>query len=343
MLQIGIIGCGGIVERRHLPGLLERADAVRISALSDVSADRVNLLADRARVSVEHRYTDYHELLAREKLDVVIVATPPAYHEAPVVEATGHVPTILVEKPLATDVRRAERMIEAADRTGTRLGVVHNQLYRPAIEAAAEILARGELGMPFLYRDELLGASHRVGAGTELNWRTQRVHAGGGSLLDNGYHCIYLAERLLGQRVTSVQAQMSTFTHDCDVEDTAFVLLRHADGALSSIQSGWSITSGRYTAQRVYELHATEGSIVFDHQGAPLAVFRPGVEGWETPEVSPEREDDFGYYAFRDRFLDALATDAPLPNSAEDSYHVLAVIQAAYTSAQTGAAVHVHA
>ncbi len=341
MLRVGVIGCGGIIERRHLPGLLELGDQVRICALSDISADRVNLLADRAGVAVEHRYTDYHELLDRETLDLAIVATPIAYHEGPAVEAAGRVPVVLIEKPLAHDLATAERISMACEREGTQLGVVHNQIFRPALVEAARLLATGEYGKPFLYRDEMLGASHRPGSGIDQDWRTQRVHAGGGCLIDNAYHSIYMAEHLLGSPVGSVQAQTGTFTHDYDVEDTALLVMQHRNGALSSLQAGWGIAAGRYVAQRVFELHASAGSFVFDRGDAPLAVFRPGQEGCETPEVPPERGDDAGYYAFRDRFFAALAAGDPLPVGAADAYHVLAVVEAAYESARGGAAVAV--
>ena len=161
MLNVGIIGCGGIIERRHLPGLMELSDSVRITAMSDISSERVALLADRAGVSAGGRYTDYRELLAGEKLDLVIVATPRAHHEDPVIEAAGRVPTVLVEKPLAADVATVDRMMAACEREGTQLNVVHNQLFRPAIQTAAALIASGDYGKPFLYREEMLGASHR--------------------------------------------------------------------------------------------------------------------------------------------------------------------------------------
>ena len=343
MLRVGIIGCGGIIERRHLPGLLELRDSVEIAAMSDISADRVNLLADRAGVGAQHRYTDYREMLAKEALDLAIIATPLSHHDGPVIEAAGRVPTVLVEKPLADNVAAAERMAAACEKGGTQLCVVHNQVFRPAIEAAAALVATGEYGEPFLYRDEMLGASHRPGSGIEPDWRTQRAHGGGGCLIDNAYHCIYIAEHLLGSPVASVQARVKTFTHDYDVEDTALVLLQHKSGALSSIQAGWGIVAGRYVAKRVYEMHASNGSFVFDHEGAPLAVFRPGKEGWETPDLAPERDDDAGYYVFRDRFFAALAAGGPLPVSTADALHVLAVVEAAYSSAKTGSSVDVAA
>ena len=249
MLRVGIIGCGASSSGGTCRDFWSLT-ALCVSAPCRTSQERVGLLADRAKVGTGHRYKDYRELLDRETLDLTIVATPLAYHEDPVVYAAGRVPTVLVEKPLATDLAVAERMMSACQREGTRLCVVHNQLFRPAVEVAARLLATGDYGRPFLYRDELLGASHRPGSGIYPDWRTQRAHSGGGCLIDNAYHSIYIAERLLGAPVTSVQARTSTFTHDYDVEDTALVVMEHRNGALSSVQASWSIVAGRHVPVR---------------------------------------------------------------------------------------------
>ena len=339
MLNVGIIGAGGIIERRHLPGLLETPDVARVCALSDISAERVDLLAERSGVATDHRYTDYRVLLANEDLDIVVIGTPVAHHEAPVVEAAGRVRAILVEKPIAVDLASTERMVDACRGAGTQLSVVHNQLHRPAVETAKELLDSGELGRPYIYRHEWLGSSHRVGSGAERNWRLKRVHGGGGCMLDYGYHVIYLAEHLLGERVTSVQAQVGTLAHDIDVEDTVFVTMRHENGAFTSFQCGWSIVAGLGAALLVNEIHASGGSIRFDHQGAPVAVIRPGDDDWDTPDVPEERPDDAGFFAFMQGFLSAVEAGAPPPISGEEACHIMAVIDAAYESARTGMAV----
>jgi predicted dehydrogenase len=343
MLRFGFIGCGGIIERRHLPGLLERSDVAEIAAVADVSADRLAVVAEKAGVAPEHRYADAGEMLSKETLDVVIVALPLAFHEAPVIAAAGRVPAILVEKPLAPNVRQAEAMMEACEREGTRLGVVHNQLFRPAVEAAATAIRAGAIGTPFLYRDELLGAGHRVGTGLQPDWRTNMAQGGGGCLIDSGYHSVYTAEHLIGKPVRSVMAQVAAFTHDYDVEDTAIVTMRHDGGALSSIQASWAIVAGRGVAQRVFELHADAGSMRFEDFGERLSVHLPGKPEPDWPGVAAERPDDAGYYAFRDRFLEAVEAGTPLPVTAEDGQRALAIVEAAYESARTGRAVEVGA
>lgn len=340
MLQVGIIGCGGIIERRHLPGLLELKE-VSIVAMSDVSEDRVNHLCDIAEIPPSHRYVDYNDLLNNESLDVLIVATPINFHEGPVIAAAGIVPTVLVEKPLTSSLASAERMLEAHERSGTSIHVVHNQIFRPAVETAMEVISNGNLGNPFLYRDEQLGASHRPGSGKTPDWRTKYSMGGGGCLIDNAYHSIYLAEKLLGSKVKSINALTDTFTHKYDVEDTAILTMSHHNGGLSSIQASWAITAGRHVAQRVHELHGTKGSFIFDYDGTPLALFHKNQESFTPLSVKPERNDDAGYYNFRDQFFDAVLKGNPPPINGMEGYHILSVVDSAYKSAIKGESIEV--
>ena len=133
-----------------------------------------------------------------------------------------------------------------------------------------------------------------------------------------------------------MQAQTGPYTHDYDVEDTALVIMQHSNGTMSSVQAGWSIAAGRYTAKRVYELHASAGSFLFDHEGSPLAVFRPGEDDWAAPDMAQERNDDAGYYAFRDKYFASMEAGEPLPIPATEALHVLSVVEAAYESAHAG-------
>ena len=334
MLRVGIIGCGGIIERRHLPGLLELKE-VSIIAMSDVSADRVNNLCEIAKIPPSHRYSNHNDLLNNESLDILIVATPINFHEDPVIAAAGKVPIVLVEKPLTSSLASAERMLEAHERSGTSIHVVHNQIFRPAIEKAMEVISNGDFGNPFLYRDEQLGASHRPGSGKTPDWRTDYSMGGGGCLIDNAYHSIYLAEKLLGSRVKSVNALTDTFTHQYDVEDTAILTMNHHNGGMSSIQASWGIAAGRHVAQKVHELHGTKGSFIFDYNGIPLALFRTNQESFTTLNVKPERSDDAGYYNFRDHFFDAVTKGNSPPVNGMEAYHVLSVVDSAYKSAKT--------
>ncbi|MDA0333973.1 MAG: Gfo/Idh/MocA family oxidoreductase [bacterium] len=86
MLRAGIIGCGGITERRHGPVLVAH-DGVELVALADVNQQRLQLLGDRHLVPEAARYTDYEKMLAHAELDIVHVCTPHDLHEAPAIAA----------------------------------------------------------------------------------------------------------------------------------------------------------------------------------------------------------------------------------------------------------------
>ena len=76
MLRVGIIGCGGITERRHGPVLAGMGERVEIAGLADLAEERVALMGEKLGVESEHFYTDWEEMLGREGLDFVHICTP---------------------------------------------------------------------------------------------------------------------------------------------------------------------------------------------------------------------------------------------------------------------------
>ncbi len=128
MLRAGIIGCGGITERRHAPVLTSFVGHVELAALADVSEARLALIDDKYSVSPAHRYTDYEAMLKNESLDLVHVCTPHHLHKPQAIAALQAGSHVLMEKPVATTVEEADHIIEAADHAGKKLTISHNQL-----------------------------------------------------------------------------------------------------------------------------------------------------------------------------------------------------------------------
>jgi predicted dehydrogenase len=122
--------------------------------------------------------------------------------------------------------------------------------------------------------------------------------------------------------------------HEIDVEDTAFVLARHAGGGTSSIQVAWSVAGG---GAPVAEAHGTRGSLAFGRDGHPLMRHSNRTGRWSTPALAAT--DGWGFDGLFRAVLPALAGGAALPSatSADDGVHVLDVIEAAYRSAAAGA------
>jgi len=141
-LRVGVVGCGGIAEV-HL-STLQRMRNARLVALADLNRETRDLMAKRFRV--EKTYPDIHQMLEREKLDVVHVLTPPQTHAEIALAAMNRKCHVLIEKPMATDAEEARRMIRAAERNRVKLCVDHNVLYDEVMIKAREILAAGQIG-----------------------------------------------------------------------------------------------------------------------------------------------------------------------------------------------------
>ena len=335
-MRAGIIGCGGITERRHGPVLASLSDRLTIVALADLAEERLALMGGKLGVASEHLYTDWAQMLAKEQLDLVHVCTPHDLHEPQAIAAMEAGAHVFLEKPIATSIEAVDRMAAVSEKTGRKLTVGHNQLFSAAHRAAMEQIRGGAIGNVFLVRSEGFGGSHVVGRGVSQQWRTHAVAGGGGPLIDNGYHQVYNAVDYVGSPAIRVYAQIGRHIQDIEVEDTALLLIEHANGATTSIQVGWSALAG---AVSVNEILGTEGQLRFGGGDAPVAVWRRETGEWTHPPVDAEGRDELGFPLVVRHFVDAIENDGAVPVSAADGRHVLAIVLAAYESGRSGKAV----
>ena len=339
MLRVGIIGCGGITERRHGP-VLERLDKqVKVAALADLSPVRTALMGEKLGVDKAHQYQDWEAMLREEELDLVHICTPHNVHEPQAIAAMQAGAHVLMEKPISTTIEEANRIIAAAQATGRKLTISHNQRFSPAALAAQKDIEQGMIGTVFLVRTEAMGRSHVVGRGINQDWRTSASAGGGGPLIDNGYHQIYRTLAWVGSPVKRVFARVGRYVHKIEVEDMALLLMEHENGATTSLQTGWC-APGR--AIGMEEIFGTDGQIRVQFGAEkPYALWTNHTSEWSTPAVEMEGPDDLGFSALVKRFIQAIAEGDAVPVAAEESRHTLAVVQAAYESGKTGQPVDV--
>ena len=335
-MRAGIIGCGGITERRHGPVLASLSDRLTIVALADLAEERLALMGGKLGVGSEHLYTDWEQMLAQEELGLVHICTPHDLHEPQAIAAMEAGAHAFLEKPIATSLEAVDRMSAASEKTGRKLTVGHNQLFSAAHRAAMEQIRGGAIGSVFLVRSEGFGGSHVVGRGIAQQWRTHAIAGGGGPLIDNGYHQVYTAVDYVGSPAVRVYAQIGRHVQDIEVEDTALLLIEHANGATTSIQVGWSALAG---AVSVNEIMGTEGQLRFGGGDTPVAVWRRETGEWTHPPVEAEGRDELGFPLVVRHFVDAIENDGAVPVSTADGRHVLAIVLAAYESGRSGKAV----
>jgi len=336
MLKVAIIGCGRIVEVGHAPAFTQLKDEAEVVAIADPSEERLKIIGDRLGVKPENRFRDHQKMLSSVCLDVVDLALPHFLHESITIDCAQAKVDIISEKPIATNLEEADNMLRAIEENGVKFCILHNYKYQRHTAEVLRLVKEGKIGKPFLARSEGFGGSHWPGISDyDPDWRTKSKRAGGGCLIDNGYHNLYLTREIMG-RVKSVYARVGTYYHNIDVDDTALLLLEHESGGTSSIQVGWSVKAG---GQRVNEFHGTKGSLFLGWNERPLALYENDKNEWSYPE--PAQETDNSFALLFHEFFESLKNDTSPPVSGEEARRNLEIIMAAYESGRTGKPVEV--
>ena len=129
-VRIGIIGCGGIANNKHMPAL-RKIPEVEMVAFCDIVEERaVKAAADYGTPDAKV-YTDYKELLKDESIEVVHVLTPNRDHSYITVDALEAGKHVMCEKPMAINTAEAQKMVDAAKRTGKKLTIGYQSRFRP--------------------------------------------------------------------------------------------------------------------------------------------------------------------------------------------------------------------
>ncbi|MBX7245506.1 MAG: Gfo/Idh/MocA family oxidoreductase [Candidatus Sumerlaeaceae bacterium] len=351
MINLGIIGCGRIVEEAHIHALIELKKLFRVVALADPSSQQLEKIAamlEKAKLPRPALYTDYRKMLKTEKsLTTVDMALPHHLHHEGVMAAAAAGLNVFTEKPLAVNLKQADAMIAAMKRAKRSLIIFHNYLYIPAIARALELVRDGAIGKVFLIRNEGLGGGHWPGtASYDPAWRTKSAKAGGGCLLDNGYHHLYLCREFMGAKASQVYAVTRTYTRPITVDDTAVLLLSYKNGGTACVQTAWSIQGG---AGYIHEIQGTGGTISFSQinpatgQMAPLALYTPKTAKWTFPSLGKRHGNPFTGFladwgAKLDQWLAKGMKGAP-PTNAPDARRNLETIEMAYKSSKAGKAI----
>ncbi len=233
MLRGAIVGFGNVAQFGHWPGYAA-SDAIEIVAVVDASEER-----RAAARSLKHSLGVYDSLgeIESDAIDFVDICTPPARHGEPMLEAIERGWHVLCEKPFLLDPAVVDQVRAKAQAAGVAVVPVHNWKYAPIIRAATEQLRAGEIGK--LCRAEITTLRTRDAA-TALanNWRRDPNVAGGGILMDHGWHSIYLALHWFGEMSTQVRARL-LWPNEQSVESEALVSLDFPSGE-SRIELSWN-------------------------------------------------------------------------------------------------------
>ena len=257
MLKGALVGFGEVSRNGHWPGYEARPD-VEIVAVVDQSADRRALASSLSpRITA---FASLAEIPASASIDFVDICTPPKLHAEPMLQALDRGWHVLCEKPFLLDPAVLDIARARAMERGVALIPVHNWKYAPIVRGATAALHRGVIGG---LKHVEIETSRMHAAPTAqpggANWRNDPEIAGGGILMDHGWHSVYLALHWFGQKATDVRASLHRALNGGvpGVEDEARVVIDFPGGD-ATIMLTWN-GSVRRNAMR---LEGERGEIV---------------------------------------------------------------------------------
>ena len=221
------------------------------------------------------------ELVKTENIDLAIVCTPHPFHKDPAIEAAQHGAHVLVEKPLAIDPYDGDRMIEACEMAGTRLGVISQRRWYAPSQRVKEAIDAGKIGMPALGTVTMLGWRDRNYYDAD-EWRGTWNLEGGGVLVNQAPHQLDLLLWYMGE-VEEVFGLWRNLNHPyIEVDDTALAILKFKNGGIGNILVSNSQKPGIFGKVHI---HGSNGASV-GVQTDGGAMFVPGMSVIEEPPLN---------------------------------------------------------
>ena len=254
-LNIGIIGCGGIANQKHLPALKEFGDMCQITAFCDIIAERAEKAAKEYGTKDAKVYLDYNELLADKDIDVVHVLTPNVMHSPITVAAFEANKHVMCEKPMAHTTEAAQAMVDAWKKTDRKFTIGYQNRFRPEVMSLKKACENNELGEIYFAK------AHAIRRRAVPTWGVfpDKSQQGGGPLIDIGTHALdmtlwmmdnYKPVSVTGsvyeklghtQLATEGNAFGPWDPETYEVEDSAFGFIKMEDGASIMLESSWAI------------------------------------------------------------------------------------------------------
>ena len=224
----GLVGTGRIAEDRVLPGINAHAGNRLIGV---VSRDQGRADAFAAKFGARHACTSYEDMLRNPDVTVVAIHTPNSQHAAQVIAAARAGKHVFCDKPMATTVADAERMVRECEKAGVKLGMNFHNRFMPCFIDTRRIIAAGEIGEVQIVQVE---ASPGARSGGRLaTWRVDPALSGLGTTYSIGVHVYDILRFLLASEITMVSAFFDTPRGV--VEETNLSTFRFANGVLGQL------------------------------------------------------------------------------------------------------------
>ena len=350
-VRIAIVGCGGIANGKHMPSLKKVKEAEMV-AFCDIIPERAEKAAKEFGAEGARVYTDYKEMIDKEKPEIVHVCTPNREHAPVTIYALEHDCHVMCEKPMAKTYADAKAMLDAYHKSGKKLTIGYQNRFNPESQFVKRACDNGELG------DIYYAKAHAVRRRAVPTWGVflDEEEQGGGPLIDIGTHALdltlwcmdnYKPVRVSGSVFKKLGDQKETGNAwgDWDpakytVEDSAFGFIQMENGATIVLESSWALNTLDVKEAKCSLCGTLAGADMDD--GVRLNLAKYGKLTTIKPELGA------GGVAFYDgeevsaadlearQWIDAVINDKEPCVKPEQAICVTRILEAIYKSAKEG-------
>ena len=337
-MKYALIGCGRIAVN-HLKAAVN--NELEIVGLCDIDLSKIDIMSEKAGVSVEeyHRYTDYKEMLEKEKPELVSIATESGPHAEIALYCINKGVHCIVEKPMAMSIEDADKIIKTAEEKGVKVSACHQNRFNVAIQKLREAIEADRFG--------------RLSHGS-INVRWNRNHGyydqapwrgtwkdDGGCLMNQCIHGIDLLRWMMGGEVEEVYGATRQQFHDyLEAEDVGMAVIKFKNGAIGTVEG----------TVNVYPKNLEETLYIFGENGTVKigGTSTNNIDVWEFADATAEDEANMGmkeqtsnvygngHTALFADMIDAIRNDRKPYVDAVAGRNALEIVLAIYKSQKTG-------
>lgn len=312
-VRLGIIGCGIAAGELHLPALYNLQDKFKIAAVCNHTKHKAEEFS-RLAGNVPY-FLDYREMLNKSGIDAVDIALPISLNRQVVSDALKAGRHVIVEKPLAGNLRDAKAMLALEKKYKTVKMVAENFIYRATLHKVKELIRRGLIGSPYAVT---WNSCHFVDPKTNkyahTGWRAKPKHSGG-FVTDGGIHFM-AGLRLMFGKITPTACFIKNVNKELASPDT-FSMQFKAPRGIDGIFNIFFSVKGFY--EHKLTVFGTEGTLFVE--GNKITIKKT-----DEPDFVEEVVDDGGFIAEFENFYNAINKKEKAVSTFTEAYECLKIL-----------------
>ena len=355
-VKVGIIGCGGIGQNKHMPSL-HKLPNVEIVAFCDLVEERAQMCKEKFGTPDAFVCTDYKQLLAIEDIEVVHVLTPNREHAQITVDALYAGKHVMCEKPMAKTAEGARQMVAAAKATGKKLAIGYQHRMKPQAQYAKEYIESGALGEIYYANCYAIRRRATPNWGVFLDAEAQ----GGGPIIDIATHSLdltlylmnnYEPEMVVGKTHKKLEHPEAgnvwgdNGVSTTELEEAACAFIRMKNGATIMLETSWSLNTDEPIEEGSCVLCGSKAGISLKNNNLRINKVElgrqvvtnvdcsaGGVAFYDGASMTPADAEAYAW-------IEAIVNDTEQVVKPEQACVVSEILEAIYVSSQTGKPVY---